>query len=562
MLTDDQLLELLRGGESDRAEFTSEYDEVKVRRNVCAFSNDLPGHGRPGVVFIGANDDGSCAGMRVTDDLLLKLSELSRNAKILPFPTVTVGKKTLDECEMAVVSVAPSHSPPVFYDKDCWVRVGPSCRKATREEEAMLVERRRGQPTTFDTVPAIPRAGIEDLDIGVFHEYLRKAVSKEALAENERTDEERLKSMGFMSPDGGVNFAGLLCFGENPQKWLGGAFVQFARFPGTDIVSAAETVDHKEFRGTIFAQLRDIESLMHAHIQVPAIIGSPTRVDFPFYPEVALQQAIRNAVLHRAYEGTNAPVQCYWFSDRVEIRSPGGPYGRVTIAKFGDPDLTDYRNLQLAAAMRAMVLIERFGFGIGAIRRSMAGNGNPPPEFRVDETNVTVVLRKLDLGALVAKAAELACCQALFRFKRGLDSNTEDFIDISAVLSPDPDIPGFSGQAFSMKIDSTTPKETAFAALRAYTARSRTSKTTFSPRVPMARIMHLLRELFGAEESEMRKKFEGSFVFHNSGEEQAQKEDENEFRRLSESPPALSQMEADINREAEEDRMRALISRS
>ena len=28
-------------------------DGRKIRRNICAFANDLPGHGRPGVVLVG-----------------------------------------------------------------------------------------------------------------------------------------------------------------------------------------------------------------------------------------------------------------------------------------------------------------------------------------------------------------------------------------------------------------------------------------------------------------------------------------------------------------------------
>ena len=394
MLTDEELLQLLRqrNGESDRVEFTSEYAEDKIRRNVCAFANDLPGRGNSGVLFIGVNDNGSCAGMQVTDSLLVKLSELSRNAKIHPFPIVTVGKKTLDGCEMAAVEVAPSYSPPVTYKGDIWVRVGPTCRKATREEENFLIERRRGKPTTFDTITAVPRAGIEDLLIGEFHEYLRAAILPEALAENDRTDEERLKSMGFMSPDGEVNYAGILCFGKDPQEWLGGAYIQFLRCPGTDIVSAAEAIDHQQIRGNIFKQIREIESLIKVHIQTSAVIGDSRRADFSAYPFVALQQAIRNAVLHRSYEGTNAPIRCYFYSDRVEINSPGGPYGRVTISRFGEKDLTDYRNLKLAEVLDKADLIERFGFGISAIRRSMNRNGNPDPEFQVSETHVTVVL--------------------------------------------------------------------------------------------------------------------------------------------------------------------------
>ena len=58
-LTDDELLTLLDDIESDRVErkesFKGESPD-KVRQAVCAFANDLPGHGKPGVIFIGVKD--------------------------------------------------------------------------------------------------------------------------------------------------------------------------------------------------------------------------------------------------------------------------------------------------------------------------------------------------------------------------------------------------------------------------------------------------------------------------------------------------------------------------
>jgi ATP-dependent DNA helicase RecG len=65
--------------------------------------------------------------------------------------------------------------------------------------------------------------------------------------------------------------------------------------------------------------------------------------------------------MHRTYEGTNAPVRCYWFNDRIEIISPGGPFGEVTAENFGRPGITDYRNRNLADAMKVYGLIQRFG---------------------------------------------------------------------------------------------------------------------------------------------------------------------------------------------------------
>ena len=59
------------------------------------------------------------------------------------------------------------------------------------------------------------------------------------------------------------------------------------------------------------------------------------------YPLEALRQITRNAVMLRTYEATNAPIHVYWFGDRIEVMSPGGAFGVVTIERFGEPGLVD-----------------------------------------------------------------------------------------------------------------------------------------------------------------------------------------------------------------------------
>jgi ATP-dependent DNA helicase RecG len=95
---------------------------------------------------------------------------------------------------------------------------------------------------------------------------------------------------------------------------------------------------------------------------------------------------------HRNYEGTTAPVRLTWFEDRVEISNPGGPHGSVTIAKFGDPGPTDYRNPALADAARALGFVQKFGSGIARARAALHRNGNPPPSFQAEHSYVNVTV--------------------------------------------------------------------------------------------------------------------------------------------------------------------------
>jgi ATP-dependent DNA helicase RecG len=98
--------------------------------------------------------------------------------------------------------------------------------------------------------------------------------------------------------------------------------------------------------------------------------------------------------MHRIYEGTHAPVRIYWYRDRIEVINPGGPYGQVTRENFGQPGVNDYRNPNLAEAMRHLGYAQHFGVGIQIARETLARNGNPPLEFKFDFGPVMAIIRK------------------------------------------------------------------------------------------------------------------------------------------------------------------------
>lgn len=78
----------------------------------------------------------------------------------------------------------------------------------------------------------------------------------------------------------------------------------------------------------------------------------------------------------------------------MEVHNPGGPFGQVTKRNFGQPNAYDYRNPNLAAVMKELGYVQRFGVGIATARREMEENGNPQPEFQVEDSHVAVILRR------------------------------------------------------------------------------------------------------------------------------------------------------------------------
>ncbi len=393
MLNESTLIDLMTDLESDRVERKrSLSDRDKIRQTICAFANDLADHRQPGVIFVGLRDNGICAQLSITDELLRTLSQMKDDGQILPFPTMAVQKRQLGGCEMAVVEVLPHYHPPVRYNGRVWIRVGPRRGQATPDDERRLLEKRRAGNLPFDQYP-IMGATLDELDLDFFQRtYLPSAVAVDVLAENRRSFDQQLASLRFLDRDSTPNVAAVLTFGKDPLRWIPGAYIQFLRIDGDEIT---DPIRHqKEITGPLQNQLLQLDEVLEANISISSDIRSgATEIRQPDYPIVALQQLCRNGILHRTYELSNAPVRIYWFSDRIEIHSPGGLYGNVNPDNFGHPGVTDYRNPMIAETMKVLGFVQRFGMGIPLARKELEKNGNPPPEFQFEGSSVLVTLR-------------------------------------------------------------------------------------------------------------------------------------------------------------------------
>jgi ATP-dependent DNA helicase RecG len=391
-MTNRELEELFRNIESDRVERKASLsDTSKVCQAICAFANDLPNYRQPGVIFVGVNDNGICANLAITDELLLRLSAMRSDGNILPFPVLSVRKIIVDGCEIAAVIVEPSDSPPLRFNGRVWIRVGPRRASTTTEEERRLNEKRRAGDLPFDLRP-MPSASLDDLNLTFFErEYLPAALAPEVLEENQRPIHQQLVSLRLATPELIPTVLGILAIGQDPRQYVPGAYVQFLRIDGTELGDPASA---KEISGSLLDILRMLDEVLTANLSTEVDITSgAVESRSPDYPIAALQQLVRNAILHRSYESTNAPVRIYWFRDRIEIHNPGSLFGQVDRQNFGT-GVTDYRNPHLAEAIKNLGYVQRFGFGIALARRALAQNGNPPPEFAIEDTYFAVTVRR------------------------------------------------------------------------------------------------------------------------------------------------------------------------
>lgn len=386
------LAELLGSQETVNLEFKqSGKDRDTLRKAICALANDLAQKG-VGHLLIGVDKHGVPVNeVDTSDEELLRLTDLREDGQILDRPSMFVEAAEYRGKPIVHIEVRASATPPVRYKGITWVRPGPTTRKATRDDERVLSERRRATDLPYDSRP-VDIATLDDIDLSLFRsDYLPSFVAPEVIDENGRTTEQQLASLRLADPQGIPTVLGLLVLGLDPSAYIPGAYVQFVRYRGTDLDAAI--TDDQEMRSNLIGVATRLEAVLRGHLHTQLTEGPGFREEHkPDYPLDALREVCMNAIMHRNYENSNAPVRIVWFDDRIEVTNPGGPYGQVRADNFDR--VNDYRNPSLAAAMKSLGYVNRFGRGIGRIHASLARNGNPAPDFDVDSSSWSVTLRK------------------------------------------------------------------------------------------------------------------------------------------------------------------------
>lgn len=393
MLDANELQALMRDLESDRVERTESTNNTdKFSQAVCAFSNDMPGHNKPGYLLIGVKDDGSLSGLKADDGMVKNLGGIQSDGNVRPQPSIQVAIHALEGGDVIVVETQPSRLPPVRYKGIVWIRIGPRKAHASEDQERLLSERRVSSARSFDALPCLD-SKIDDLATDIFVTgYRRQAVDPSVIAENHRDIRLQLASLRFydLRNDCPTN-AGILLFGISPLSWVPGAYVQFLRIHGKTLADPVHP--EKVVSGDLGSVLRQLDELLNLYVDSsPVAVTSLKEESSANYPRVAVRELLLNAVLHRDYQST-APIRFYWFDDRIEIQSPGGLYGEVTKENF--PRQNSYRNPVIAETMKTLGYVNKYGRGVIAAKQAMASAGLPEPEFVFDPGYFLVTIRAM-----------------------------------------------------------------------------------------------------------------------------------------------------------------------
>jgi ATP-dependent DNA helicase RecG len=196
--------------------------------------------------------------------------------------------------------------------------------------------------------------------------------------------------MNLATDDGMLNLAGLLLFGEQPERFKPQFVVKAVKYPGPSI-HTSKYDDTEDFSGSLRSVfdaalafvLRNLHKVQAGGVNSPGVSE---------IPPVVFEELLVNALVHRDYL-ISAPIRLFVFDDRIEVISPGTLPNNLTVANIraGNSNL---RNPILASFVAKGVLPYR-GLGSGVPRALEAW---PDIEFRDDRDGslfVATVKRKV-----------------------------------------------------------------------------------------------------------------------------------------------------------------------
>jgi len=240
---------------------------------------------------------------------------------------------------------------------------------------------------------AVSGASYGDLDPEMIAEY--RAQRTERQRRPLQTDDRALlRRAGAIAEDGTPTVCGLLLFGREPQALLPQSGLVVVRFAGTEPRGPGGLPGYsrrEEINGPLPKLIEAAWQVVWEEMRVAAVVTGLVREEKSEYPSFAVREALVNAVCHRDYQLTGRRIEIRMFDDRLDVISPGGLPGYITVDNIVEEHFS--RNPRLVNGLFQWGFIEELGLGIDRMIEDMANAGHPNPEFRDTPYSFTVTLQ-------------------------------------------------------------------------------------------------------------------------------------------------------------------------
>ena len=352
-------------------------------KSVSAFAN-----GRGGKLIFGVKEDNTILGLKDYKDTSENISEIVKT-KMDPNPEFDMEIEETDGKVILILNIFVGKNTPYFVvdggSRTAYKRVGNQSVPASRIDLFNLSL--KGEHISYDSLKS--KKKLEDVSFKELRIEYKERTGKDF-------EEKDLKSFGLVNDKNNLTIAGAL-FADNYQIYQSRVFC--TRWNGlTKASGRIEALDDVEFEGNIIYLLKASLDFVKRNSKKMWKKGPVYRIEYPEYPERAVQEALVNALIHRDYSVIGSEVHVDIYDDRLEIYSPGGMYDGTFVQDLNPLNVSSTRrNPIIADVFARMDLMERRGSGLRKIIEAYESEENYKkelkPEFKSTESSFTTILK-------------------------------------------------------------------------------------------------------------------------------------------------------------------------
>ncbi len=392
-MTNEELFEKLKYIQNTKCETSTL--EIKSANKGCptrlydtlsSFSNQDDG----GIIIFGVDEKDGFKEVGVYDpqDLQNEVSNQCKQMEPVVRPLMTIVEKDGKSFVSAEIPSADITDRPVFYQgkgrlKGSYIRVGDHDEPMT-EYEVYSYEAYRKKYQ--DDIRIIGRASFDSLDKVALVDYLNALKLNKPNLSN--LSDEMIYDLMSVKRGDEITLASVLIFCPYPQAFFPQLCIIATVVPGVEVGELGSEgerfMDNMRIEGSIPEMVDGAMKFLIKNMKTKTVIEPNTgkREDRYEFPLIALREAVINALVHRDYSihTEGMPVQIIMYSDRIEIKNPGGIYGRIRVDQLGKVQ-PDTRNPVLATELEMMKVTENRYSGIPTIIKAMNESGLMPPEL-------------------------------------------------------------------------------------------------------------------------------------------------------------------------------------
>jgi len=477
-MTDETLKLLIQKVKSLKAEFqnleikcAAKGNPEKLYDTLSSFSNQDDG----GILLFGLDEKQGFLTTGVADIQALQKKVMEQCQSMEPpvralFTAIDDGGKALLAAEIPPVDITER---PCYYKgkgrmKGSYVRVGDADIPMTEYEVYSFEAYRKKYQ---DDIRPVERATFASLDNKKLQDYLsRLKDNRPNLADLE---DHQIFELMNITHSNQLTLSCVLLFSLYPQAYFPQLCILAIAVPGTKIgdtdTDGARFLDNRRIEGTLMQMLDHAIQFVKNNMRTKTIIDGTTgkRIDKEDYPIKAVREILLNALVHRDYSfhTEGMPIQLVIYADRLEVTSPGGLYGRLTLSNLGKIQ-PDTRNPVLATALEVLKITENRYSGIPTIRKEMQTNNQREPVFTNERGEFKVTLHRsteaakhgndkemslLQFCALPRSRQEIAKFLKLSSVSYLMKTYIQPLIESGAIILSNPNAPQSRNQLYSTK---------------------------------------------------------------------------------------------------------------